>query len=192
MKKIVFALLMISGVTYGQKPYAIAHRGNSSVAPENTITAFTKAIEAGADYFELDVQLSADDSLMLMHDATLDRTTDGTGDLASMTYASLRLLDAGLWFNTSFAGEKIPTLREAVMLAKNSPNSIKVVIEIKSSQATIVAKVVQLIQSLDMKNRVIVSSFNLSQLTESKSLDASIPVMFFNSPVTNADIDQLA
>ncbi len=191
MKKIVYLLLIISGVVYGQNPYVISHRGNSSIAPENTSIAFSKAVEAGADYFELDVQLSSDDSLMIMHDATVDRTTDGTGTLENMTYSSLRLLDAGSWFNASFTGEKIPTLFEALKIAKNSTNGIKVVIEIKSSKATVVSKVVQLVQKHDMKNRVIISSFTLSQLSEAKSLDATIPVMFFKSPITTADIDQV-
>lgn len=191
MKKIVYLFLMISGVIYGQNPYVISHRGNSSIAPENTNVAFSKAVEAGADYFELDVQLSSDDSLMIMHDATVDRTTDGTGTLENMTYTSLRLLDAGSWFNASFAGEKVPTLFEALMIAKNSTNGIKVVIEIKSSKAAIVSRVVQLVQKHGMKDRVIISSFTLSQISEAKSLDATIDVMFFKSPVTTADIDQV-
>ena len=78
----------------------IAHRGCSSIAPENTYSAWVKAIEAGADYYELDIQLSSDDSLVIMHDDTIDRTTDGSGLVSSLTYAQLRAVDAGSWFSS--------------------------------------------------------------------------------------------
>jgi len=72
----------------------IAHRGGASMAPENTLAAFKTADSIHADYYELDVQISLDDSLMIMHDASVDRTTDGTGNIAALTYVQLRLLDA--------------------------------------------------------------------------------------------------
>ena len=168
----------------------IAHRGCSSLAPENTYSAWVKAIDAGADYFELDIQLSSDDSLIIMHDATVDRTTDGTGTISLMTYADLRLLDAGSWFSTDFIGEKIPTFSEALQLAKSNGN-IDIVAEIKSTDATIVAKVVTMIQAFGMQSHVIVSSFTFSQIAECKSLDASIDVQLFGT-ITNAMIDQVS
>ena len=181
---------MICGIAYGQDPIAIAHRGGAGTAPENTLAAFNNAIALGVPYFECDVQLSGDDSLMIMHDATIDRTTDGTGTVSSQTYAELRAFDAGSWFGAEFAGEKIPTLREALLLAKNSANT-GVVIEIKTSDASVPAKVVELVQNLAMESSVIVSSFSLAQITEVKSLDASIPVQLFAS-ITTTLIDQVA
>lgn len=170
----------------------IAHRGGAALAPENTLAAFSNAIDIGADYFELDVQISSDDSLMIMHDNTINRTTNGTGSVSSLTYTQLRSYDAGSKFNASFAGEKIPTLYESLMLAKNSANNIGVVIEIKTTAATVVHKVVKMVQDLDMRNRVIISSFTLSQITESKTIDASIPVQLFVSTTSNSTIDQVA
>ncbi|HAB52070.1 MAG TPA: hypothetical protein DCE80_07880, partial [Ignavibacteriales bacterium] len=168
----------------------IAHRGCSSLAPENTYAAWVKAIEKGADYFELDIQLSSDDSLVIMHDDTVDRTTDSTGTVSSLTYAQLRALDAGSWFSSEFTGEKIPSFSEALELSKTD-GSIDIVAEIKSTNLNIVPKVVAMIQAYGMQSRVIVSSFTQSQLTISKSLDPSIDVQLFGT-ITNAMIDQVA
>lgn len=190
MKRLFYLLVLIAGISYGQNPKVIAHRGASGIAPENTLAAFSKAVEANADYFELDVQISSDDSLMIMHDATVDRTTNGTGTVSSMTYLQLRELDAGSWFGAEFTGERIPTLSEALTLAKNSANSIGVVVELKASDASLPSKVVALIQHLEMESRVIVSSFSLSQITEVKTLDASIPVQLF-ATITEAHVGQV-
>ncbi len=169
----------------------IAHRGASGLAPENTLAAFAKAIEIGADWFELDVHLSSDDSLMLMHDDTIDRTTSGSGALVTKTYAQLCAVDAGSWFSPAFAGEKIPTLSEALDLALAAPYRVGVVIEIKATTAGIVEKAVAEVQRRNMQDRVILSSFNLSQITQSKQLDPSIPVQLF-ATITATHINQVA
>lgn len=180
----VFSFNILAGVK------VIAHRGGSSLAPENTLAAFKKAIDVKADYFELDVQLSSDDSLMIMHDNTVDRTTNGTGAISSMTYAKLRTFDAGSKFSSAYAGEKIPTLAEALQTARNSANNIGVVVEIKSTDPTLPAKTVKMIQDWKMTSRVIVSSFYLDQLTQVKTIDPTIKVQVF-ATVTNAVIDQM-
>ncbi|MBL7112671.1 MAG: T9SS type A sorting domain-containing protein [Bacteroidales bacterium] len=190
MKKIFYLLVLISSVSYGQNPKVIAHRGGAGTAPENTLAAFNNAVQVNADYFELDVMISSDDSLMIMHDATVDRTTDGTGSIASLTYSQLKELDAGSWFSAEFEGEPVPTLYEAMMVAKNSANDIGVVIEIKSSDASVPAAVVAMIQKLEMESRVIVSSFSLSQITEVKLLDPTIAVQLFGT-ITESNIDQV-
>ena len=94
-------------------PQLIAHRGSSAYAPENTLTAFRHAIEAGADWIEMDVQRTQDDQLVVIHDETVDRTTDGTGRVADLTLAQIRALDAG-------NGEQVPTFSEAIALAKEA------------------------------------------------------------------------
>ena len=170
----------------------IAHRGGAALAPENTMAAFKNAIALKAEYFELDVYVSADDSLMIMHDATISRTTNGTGSVTAMTYAQLRAFDAGVKFSAAFTGEKIPTLSEALILAKNAAYNVGVVIEIKGSTTGIVGKVVKMVQDLGMKNRVIISGFNLAQMTESRTIDPTIATQLFGSSNTNAVIDQLA
>ncbi|MFZ5939588.1 MAG: LamG-like jellyroll fold domain-containing protein [Bacteroidota bacterium] len=190
MKKLLYLLLLFAGAAYGQTAEVIAHRGGSALAPENTLAAFSNAIELNADYFELDVMMSSDDSLVIMHDATVDRTTDGTGSVSNLSYAQLKALDAGSWFSSKFAGERVPTLFEALNLAKTSGTDIKVVIELKSSESDLVTKVVALVQKLQMEPRVIIASFNINQITASKAADPTIRVMLFGT-ITTAMIDQV-
>jgi len=91
-----------------------AHRGASAIAPENTLAAFRAAAEAGAKWVELDVALSADGTLVVIHDDSVDRTSSGTGSLGELTAAQIGALDAGAWFDPRFAGERIPTLAETI------------------------------------------------------------------------------
>ncbi len=107
----------------------IAHRGASAYAPENTRAAFELAIDMGADWFELDCHLSGDGEIVVIHDPTVDRTTDGSGAVAGMTLGELQALDAGSWFGDEFEGERIPTLGEALDLARGR---IGVYVELKS------------------------------------------------------------
>jgi len=97
-------------------PRIIGHRGVRGRAPENTLAGFRKAAAMGLSWVEFDVALTADDVPVLLHDATLERTTDGKGPLAEADWAQIRELDAGSWFGPEFAGEKIPSLEEAMGL----------------------------------------------------------------------------
>jgi len=99
-------------------PLRIAHRGASARAPENTLAAFTEAIRLGADLIECDVHLSADGVPVIIHDDTVDRTTNGRGAVSALACARLRRLDAGAWFSSRFRGERIPTLEEALECAR--------------------------------------------------------------------------
>jgi len=186
---VIAALVLIFSLQGYANVKNIAHRGCSSLAPENTYSAWEKAIELKADYIELDIQMSSDDSLMIMHDRTIERTTNDTGSLSSFNYTQLRALDAGSWFDTDFSDEKIPTFSEALKLAKENP-PINIVAEIKSSDSTIVQRVVKMIQDWKMQDRVIISSFNISQISNSKTLDSSIDVQVFGT-ITTELIDQL-
>jgi glycerophosphoryl diester phosphodiesterase len=98
------------------QPLLVAHRGDSARAPENTLIACERAITLGAEMLELDVQRTADGELVLMHDLTLDRTTDGSGLLALRTLAELCELDAGAWFGPAYRGTRIPRLADALDL----------------------------------------------------------------------------
>lgn len=106
----------------GKRIKVIAHRGEHLKHPENTLPAFQAAIDAGADYFELDVRTTSDGKFVLMHDSTLDRTTNGTGEVHKHTFDEIRALDAGAKFSPSFAGTKVPTLDEAFDLAHGKIN----------------------------------------------------------------------
>lgn len=92
----------------------VAHRGNPHDTPESTLVSFASALEVGVDMIEFDVNLLADGALAVMHDPTVDRCTDGSGALAEMTLEQVRGLDAGAWFDESFAGERVPTLAETL------------------------------------------------------------------------------
>ncbi len=189
---VLFIILFAVNANVSAQVANIAHRGGASLAPENTMAAFKNAISLKVEYFELDVFLSADDSLMIMHDATINRTTTGTGSITALTYSVLRTYDAGIKFSAQFAGEKIPTLMEALTLAKNAPYNVGVVIEIKGTTTGIVGKVVKMVKELNLQNRVIISSFNFSQVTESRTIDPTIATQLFGSSNSNAIIDQLS
>lgn len=98
----------------------IAHRGASGNAPENTLAAFRKAVALGATFIETDLQLSRDARLVAIHDTTVNRTTNGQGAVHDMTLADLRKLDAGSWFGSEFAGERIPTLEEILEFSRKN------------------------------------------------------------------------
>jgi glycerophosphoryl diester phosphodiesterase len=100
-----------------RKPWVIAHRGASGHAPENTLAAFERAVALGARFIETDLHLSRDARFVAIHDATLERTTNGTGNVRDSTLAEIRRLDAGMWFDREFMGQKVPTLEEIIEFA---------------------------------------------------------------------------
>ncbi len=108
-------------------PRIIAHRGASAEAPENTAAAFRRALAVGVDGVELDVHLSSEGVPVVIHDHLLERTTDGRGPVGALPLAALRQLDAGRWFAGEFAGERIPTLAEALALLR----PVRVIVELK-------------------------------------------------------------
>ena len=110
------------GLASGQVE-SVAHRGASLSAPENTLASTVKAIEFGVDRIEMDIRQSKDGVLILMHDARLERTTNGKGYLRDFTYEELRKLDAGSWFSKSYTGERIPTLALILGVLANTPNT---------------------------------------------------------------------
>ena len=157
-----------------QKTLSIAHRGGLAYAPENTLAAIKNAIRFEADYAEIDVHLSKDGEIIVIHDEELDRTTNGTGTVREMTVNELNRLDAGCWFSYEFEGEKIPTLEEVLDLAKGK---IKLVIEIKNGPnyyEGIARKVVELVKQKKMAKRVIIISFDHECIKEVHDIDPSI------------------
>ncbi|NLN27275.1 MAG: hypothetical protein GX161_03575 [Firmicutes bacterium] len=106
----------------------LAHRGNMHWYPENTLLSFAKALEAGSTMIETDLAMTADEHIVLIHDRTVDRTTDGTGKVADLTLEEIKQLDAGSWKGAEFAGQRIPTLAEALDFVGNRA---RFVLEIK-------------------------------------------------------------
>lgn len=157
-------------------PIIIAHRGNSGEAPENTMAAFSQLSETGAGGVEFDVQASRDGVPMVIHDETLNRTTDGSGAVAEFSAAQLAQLDAGSWFAPEFRGESIPKLAEVLDLF--SGTGLMINIEFKTTinpYAGLVPSVVALVRERSMTHRVIVSSFNHNTLLE---LEQHAPEIF--------------
>ncbi|MDD5476376.1 MAG: glycerophosphodiester phosphodiesterase family protein [Syntrophales bacterium] len=167
----------------------IAHRGASASHPENTLAAFEAAIGMGADMIELDVQLSRDGEVIVFHDETLSRCTDGRGWPASHTLSELKKLDAGSWFSEEFRGETIPTLEEAMSLCRGK---IAVNIEIKSEAVTddagggIEEKCLRIVDRSGMVRHVVFSSFDTRALRNLREIDGSAAVAVLYDKKTQA------
>jgi glycerophosphoryl diester phosphodiesterase len=139
-----------------------AHRGAGYLEPENTLRAIQRAITLGVDQIEVDAQLTRDGHVILMHDPTVDRTTNGTGKVADLTLAELRRLDAGL-------GEQIPTLEQALELTRG-----KVILQIELKGPRTTSAVVRAIEAAGMEEEVILTSFLHRRITEVRSLNPGI------------------
>lgn len=153
-----------------------AHRGASREAPENTLAAFQRAIDDMADYIELDVQMTSDGYIVVMHDASAYRTTGVARNITDMTYEEVKKLDAGYWFSEKYRGERVPSFEEVLKLVKNSPVSIKLNVEIKSSADSSIAagKVIELIKKYSMEQNCVITSFDYNALLAVKSMDEDI------------------
>lgn len=145
---------------YLDRPLVFAHRGASHEAPDNTLPAFLLAAELGADGIELDVQLTRDGELVVIHDFVLETTTDGQGLVRDRTLAELRELDAGGWFDPVFSGQRIPTLQEVIEAVGHR---LLLNIELKTTSLGddgLAAAVVRAIEDNHLLDQTIVSSFN--------------------------------
>lgn len=163
-------------------PLIYAHRGASALAPENTLDAFQLAYQLGADGIELDVMLTADDELIVIHDDSVERTTDGHGKVAEMSLAALRELDAGSHFSETFRGEKLPTLTE-VYAALGGKLIINV--ELKNYAHpfdSLTPKVVALTEQFHLEDNVLLSSFNPINLSKAHALNPSLRLGLLTSP----------
>ena len=159
---------------YKGKPLVFGHRGARQAAPENTLAAFRKALEMGADGIELDVMLSADGVPVVIHDSTLERTTNGNGRVEERPLDQLRELDAGGHFSPQFRGEPIPTLAEVL---DAFGGALRINIELKSRSSAddgLEARVVELVRARALDSSVIFSSFNPLSLWRARRLAPEI------------------
>ncbi len=159
------------------KPLIIAHRGASAYAPENTLPAFEKAIELGADAIELDVQLTKDEQVVVFHDYHVERTTNGTGFLLTHKLNKLKRLDAGTWFNKKFAGVRIPTLDE-VFAAVGKRVLINIEFKKMPFADKLVDTVLKLIEDYNLQDRCFITSFDPICIAYARVQNPHIPTGF--------------
>ena len=171
-------------------PHVVAHRGASGHAPEATLAAYRLAIRMGVDFIELDVQMTRDGEIIVIHDSRVDRTTNGSGLVRELTLAEIRALDAGTWFNNQypdkarpeFAGQQVPTVQEIIDLAGRA--KVGLYVEIKNPQQyppEFEQEVVTAIQRNHFQQRVMLLSFDTFSLAKVKALDPSIPTALLSS-----------
>ncbi len=153
-------------------PLRIAHRGASGpgLAPENTLAACEKALQIGVDMLEIDVHATRDGQIVVLHDAALDRTTNGTGLVADLLGEEVHQFDAGRWFSADFVGERVPLLEDVLDLARNQA---VVLIEIKADG--IAERVLQVIEAANAVERVVVQAFNPQTVQRLNLLAPTLP-----------------
>jgi glycerophosphoryl diester phosphodiesterase len=156
----------------------VAHRGASALAPENTISAFDIAVSLGADYIEVDVQMTKDGQLVAMHDVTVDRTTNGTGRIKNITYDNLAALDAGSWFSPKFKGERVPSL-ESILDRYEGRTGILIELKHPSIYPDMEEKLAAILSerftSTEPPGNIIVQSFDTQSIQEFHELMPVIP-----------------
>jgi glycerophosphoryl diester phosphodiesterase len=171
-------------------PWVIAHRGASGHAPENTLAAFRRAVELGAGFIETDLHLTRDARFAVIHDDTLERTTNGRGRVRDYTLAELRELDAGSWFDPKFAGEPIPALDDVLSFARDA--DVVLYLEIKFAGAFGAHHgLVGALRTNEQVDRAVVISFDAGTLGSVRRLDATIMTgLLFDRP--NPEMVKLA
>jgi glycerophosphoryl diester phosphodiesterase len=158
------------------KPTIFAHRGSSANAPENTIAAFELAVRQKADAIELDAKLSADGIVIVIHDQTLNRTTDGEGNVSNFSINALKELDAGIKFDESFRGEKIPTLSEVF---ESCGSKVFINVEITnyaSPRDSLPDEIALVVKYHKLEKRIMCSSFNPIALRRFKKILPNVPL----------------
>ncbi|MBY6053097.1 glycerophosphodiester phosphodiesterase [Cytobacillus firmus] len=157
----------------------IAHRGATGYAPENTIAGFDLAVDMKADYIEIDVQRSKDGELVVIHDTTVDRTTNGTGKVVDLTFDFLRSLDAGSWKGEQFAGEPIPTFEE---ILDRYHGKVGILIELKAPELYpgIEEQVADALKERNLdkpqNEKIIIQSFNFDSMKTMDQLLPKVPI----------------
>ena len=158
------------------KCLTIAHRGFSGKAPENTLASFRKALEEKADGIELDVHQTKDGKIVVIHDASIDRTTNGKGLICEMTYEEIKKYDAGIKFANNFSGESVPLLEDVLQLVNGNAT---LYIEIKKGSEPypgIEKKVLEILEQYNAHKRCVLHSFEKDTLSRINDLNDSIPL----------------
>lgn len=165
----------------GETMHIYAHRGFSGKYPENTMAAFRAAAELKVDGIELDVQMTKDGEVVVIHDERVDRTTNGTGFVKDYTYQELSRFDAGSWFHPDFSNEMVPRLGEVLRFISSIGDPITVNIELKNSlfrYLNLEENVLHEVYRYSLQDRIIISSFCYESLEKVRSLDENISLAF--------------
>jgi glycerophosphoryl diester phosphodiesterase len=192
---LVICIGVLSAVEIEDYVEITAHRGDSSRAPENTLAAVRSAIEAGADYAEIDVQLTADDAVVLAHDDDCKRIAGDRRRVRDMTLEEVRTVDAGSWFGPAFAGEPVPTLEEVIALAGDR---IRLNIELKvgDDHLELAERVLDIVARTDFESRCIITSLSSDALREIRRMrpDARIGLIVAKAigDPAKSDVDLLS
>lgn len=165
----------------------IAHRGASSYAPENTFAAFDLALRMGVRHIELDVDATSDGHIVVIHDDTVDRTTDGSGPVTSHTMQTLQALDAGSWFGAEFAGERIPLFDEVLSRYKDR---VHIHTEIKGRSTYLSRQTADLVRQHGMVDQVTITSFQKARLEEIRAYAPQLTTGWLLAEVSDAVIVQ--
>lgn len=171
----------------GREFMNIAHRGASAYAPENTFAAFDRALALGASHVEFDLHFSSDGHVVIIHDETLDRTTNGTGAVAETTLAELQSLDAGSWFSPEFAGERVPAF--GAMLERYK-GRFHFHVEIKSDAPGLSQRAADLVRGYGVVGSATITSFNLSSLEEVTAYAPELPAGLLVVEVTESTVEE--
>lgn len=168
------------------KPLIIAHRGFSEVAPENTMAAFRKAVDVGADMIELDVRETADHRFVVIHDKKIRRTTGLRGDVRSYTAAELRRMDNGSWFGRTFAHERIVRLGEALKLARHGMLfNIEIKTDVKTDVHRAAETLLEEVEKMKCMHRVLFTSFNNKAIKAINRCGAGVATGILFNPLKN-------
>ncbi|MGB8542373.1 MAG: glycerophosphodiester phosphodiesterase family protein [Candidatus Acidiferrales bacterium] len=160
-----------------RKPWVIAHRGASGHTPENTLVAFERAVQLGAGFIETDLHLTRDARFVVIHDSTLERTTNGRGEVRDFTLAELRKLDAGMWYDREHMGQRIPTLDEVLEFARK--HDVIFYLEVKYDASWgMHHSLIAALQAPEYAGRTIVISFDQATLAALRRVDASVMMGF--------------
>ena len=176
-------------------PAAIAHRGMSTLAPENTMAAFVKCIDYNVASFEFDVDVIGDGSVIVIHDDKLDRTTNGKGGYYNKNFSDIRKLDAGKWFSKTYTFERIPELMTVVEFLNKQ--AMEANLEIKPSKSgdklreSLIDGIIVSLDALQFKNAILISSFDMELLSKCNAEPRSIVARAYSNPPTKPIMDQV-